>query len=139
MARTLSFHVHTPEEELVLDRVLRLRFETWDGHRGVLPGHEPGLALCHEGPIHVVTEDDHGHERERFFAAEEGICAVRPGSVHLITRWATEAPSLDLLIAIVERRSAFRRRVEDEARAVQKRHEVALQRALLRLQREPTA
>ena len=135
----MTFHVHTPEEELVLGGVLRLRFETWDGHRGVLPGHEPALALCREGPIHVVTEEERGGERERFFAAEEGICALRPGGVHLVTRWATEAPSLDLLLAIVERRSAFRRRVEDEARAVQKRHEVALQRALLRLQREPYA
>lgn len=138
MPRTLALHVHTPEEEMVLPGVVRLRFETWDGHRGVLPGHEPALALCLEGPIHVVSVDG-GDERERYIAAEEGLVRILPDAVHLITRWATEAPTIDLLLRLVERRTAFRRRVEDEARALGKRHEVALQRALIRLKREPYA
>ncbi|MBK8263238.1 MAG: hypothetical protein IPK80_18080 [Nannocystis sp.] len=133
----MTLVLHTPEEELRIERVRRLRFETDDGHRGVLPGHEPALALLQEGPLHVVTEGERGEEIEQHIAAEEGLVTIRQDEVHVVTRWAAQAPTLELLLAMVERRSAARRRIEDEARAFGHRHELALQRALLRLRRDP--
>lgn len=139
MTRTAPLHVHTPELAFTVERVLRLRFETWDGHRGVLPGHEPAVALVREGPVHVVTLGDDGLEHERHLACEEGLVDVGPAAIHLTTRWAAQAPTLAALLELVERRGDLRRRIEAEARAVAQRHEVALHEALVRLRRDPTA
>ncbi|MCB9703018.1 MAG: hypothetical protein H6711_14080 [Myxococcales bacterium] len=134
----MALHLSTPAREIVLPRVTSLRFETWDGHRGVLPGHTPAIALVHEGPllISALGEGDEG-EDERFLACEEGLATIAPDAVHIATRWATEAPTLEALEAIVARRSSFRRAVEEEARALEKRHETAIQRALASLKRDP--
>lgn len=139
MIRTVPLHVHTPELDFVVERVARLRFEGWDGHRGVLPGHEPGLARVCEGPIHLVTYDAQDREHERHLATEEGLLEIRPAALHLVTPWAALAPTLAALLTLVERRGSFRRRAAEEARALIHRHEVALHQALMRLRKDPAA
>ncbi|MEZ4385012.1 MAG: hypothetical protein R3A79_27020 [Nannocystaceae bacterium] len=144
MTRTMAIHLSTPARELVIPRALRLRFATWDGHRGVLPGHEAALALICEGPLHVAALADTPAADardeapvDRFLACEEGIATIEPDAVRIAARWAAEAASTEALMALVDQRARLRRRLEEEARALSRRHEIAVQEALSRLKRDP--
>ncbi len=134
---TMTVVVATPDRQRIIEDVVRVRFEAPDGHRGVLPGHEPALASLRSGAIHVTRRGERpGEELESFLASEGGLASISPTEVRLLSRWAAEEETLEALLARLERRAASRRRVEHEARAVLARHDAALRRALAALQRE---
>lgn len=132
---TMLVRVSTPRSELVHTRVLRLRFATDDGWRGVLPRHEPSRATLVPGPILLVVHEG-GVERLRWLATEGGLIVIDAGEVLIATRWATEADTLDELAAAVRERDQAREQIEVEARALAQRHELATRRALVALERK---
>lgn len=135
MKRTMQVHVSTPAERIDLAAVTHLRFTTFDGLRGVMPGHEPALAWICEAAIEVTIVDDAGAASERFLACEEGLARIGPGGVEIAARWAAEAATLEALRAQVDERARIRASIEAEARALARQREVALQEALNRLVR----
>lgn len=135
MVASMRVRVSTPRIELVHDEVLRLRFASDDGWRGVLPGHEPSRATLVPGPIAYVVGDAAG-ERTRWLATEGGLIVIDRSEIWIATRWATEAEELDSLSEAVAERDRAREQIELEARARAHRHEVAARRALIALERK---
>jgi F0F1-type ATP synthase epsilon subunit len=134
-ARTIVLRVSTPRLELVHSDVVSLRFVTDDGWRGVLPGHEPSRATLLPGPLAWVVHDQSG-DRFGWLATEGGLIVIDPTEVVIATRWATEADTLDELSEAVRVRDRVREQVEHEARELARRHELAVRRALIALERK---
>ncbi len=135
---TLVVRVSTPRVELHRPAVLRLRFASDDGWRGVLPGHEPSRASLLEGPIALV-EPAGPSERIRWLASEGGLITIDRREVLIATAWAVEADTLAELGEAVAARDRAREAIELEARALARRHELATRRALIALERKVVA
>nr|ACJ66830.1 ATP synthase F1 epsilon subunit [uncultured bacterium pSY1435] len=127
--------VSTPRLERIHTDVARLRFATDDGWRGVLPGHEPSRTTLVPGPIALVTREQAG-ERLRWLATEGGLITIGSAEVVITTRWATHSDTLEQLSEAVRVRDRAREQVELEARELARRHELAVRRALIALQRK---
>lgn len=134
-ARTMHVQVSTPAGPIALAGVTHLRFTTWDGLRGVMPGHEPAQALLCEAALEVTVVGDDGRPAERFIACEEGLLRIDREGVEIAARWAAEAATLEALAGLVDDRARARRALEAEARALARHREIALQEALSRLAR----
>jgi F0F1-type ATP synthase epsilon subunit len=128
----LSLIVSTPHASLELDALASVRFLTHDGWRGLWPGHEPGRASLHKGPIRCVDRD----QRVRWVATEGGVMLIDRRELRVLTRWAAVADTLGLLREQVEARDSERAHLETEARALARRHELATRRALMVLERK---
>jgi F0F1-type ATP synthase epsilon subunit len=133
--RSLRLEVSTPSGTLSLGPLASLRFATHDGWRGVWPGHEPGRASLHGGPIRLASVDG----EVRWLATEGGVILIERRRVRVLARWATTADTLTQLREQVEARDAERSRIEREAQAVGRRHEIATRRALMALERKVSA
>ena len=135
LARVMQLRVVSPTHELVVADVVQVRFDTGDGSRGVLAGHERATEQLREGGVYVRTRDD-GLERELFVATEGGMAVLGPREVVLVTSWAVQADTLTTLAELVRARAAERDRIDTEAKVLGHLHETALRRALVGLQRE---
>lgn len=151
---SLRLLISTPAGEEELPAVRALRFPAGDGLRGILPGHEPGRAMLREGPIRVVEAKADARPRQltiapadrelehegplRWLATEGGVVLIDRHTVRILTRWAAVADTLAGLRAQVEARDEERSRLEQEARILARRHELATRRALVALQRKVT-
>ncbi|MFO7561485.1 MAG: hypothetical protein R6X02_02480 [Enhygromyxa sp.] len=130
----MTLRVSTPASELELGPLCSLRFATVDGWRGIRPGHEPARASVRKGPIRCAASET----EVRWLATEGGLLLIDRHELRILTRWAEAADTLAQLRALVEARDAERARLEDEARALGHRHEVATRRALMALERKVT-
>lgn len=133
-ARTLRLVLDTPAAEEVLDDVTAVRLEGPDGHRGVLPGHEPAVTALLSGVIHV-RRGPAGAE-ELFVAIDGGVASIEAREVRVVTGWAGVSPSLTQLARVIEHRARHRALTDARSRERLERHEAALRRALARLERE---
>ncbi len=130
--RSFVLHVSTPGRELELGPLVALRFATGDGWRGVWPGHEPGRASLRRGPVRCTEPD----QRVLWLATEGGVILIDRLELRILTRWAATADTLAVLRELVEARDRERAQLEQEARALSRRHEVATRRALMALERK---
>lgn len=135
MSPTLTLRVLTPTTTTVIEDVTRLRLESPEGSRGVLPRHEPARLVLDPEPIEVVRHEG-DEERRSFVATEGGLAWIDREEVIVVSRWAASAADLEALLDVVRGRESVRREAEAEARAVAHGHEVATQRALAALRRE---
>jgi F0F1-type ATP synthase epsilon subunit len=135
MSRVMTVWVCTPAGPMILPGIRRLRLEATDGARGVLPGHERARLTFVAGPIELVEGPDDA-ERILYLATEGGVAQLEPSMITLVCRWAAQASSLPALREHVRARRAERAAVEQEARMVAHRHEIATRRALAGLRRE---
>ncbi|TPV96306.1 MAG: hypothetical protein B7733_05570 [Myxococcales bacterium FL481] len=139
--RTVTLDVITPLVAHELERVVHVRFDSGDGSRGVLPGHERATAYVREGAVTIRTlpsprDNKDLSPRESFVATDGGTLVIGPDRLVLLTSWAAVAGDLAELAAVVRTRTAHRERLETAARTLRARHETALRRALVRLERE---
>jgi F0F1-type ATP synthase epsilon subunit len=152
--KTMRLTVSTPGRELELESLVALRFMAEDGWRGVLPGHEPARARIRGGPVRCVELPAEGApaarpgapapdrlERAlagpvRWLATEGGVILIDRLELRILTRWAGTAESLARLRELVEARDRERERLEEQARTVATRHELATRRALVALERK---
>jgi len=126
--RTILLRIVTPEQVLLEERVVSLRFPGHDGSFGVLPRHGDMVALTESGLLLARTPD--GREISR--VVHDGFAEVRDDTVLVLTRAAEAPEEIDLERArqAAERargRLRSRRNDTDQARA-----EAALRRALMR-------
>lgn len=134
-ARTLTFEVLTPLCRIELGDVVHFRFDAGDGSRGVLAGHERATAYVRDGVVELRVAGG-AEATERFVATEGGMLVIEPARAVLVTSWAELADDLERLAASVRARSQARERIDMAARTLGARHETALRRALIRLERE---
>lgn len=130
----LTLELSTPARTLELGPLTGLRYATHDGWRGVWPQHEPGRASLRSGPVRLTWAD----AAIGWVATEGGVILIDRERVRILTRWAAVADTLVELRARVEARDLERNRLEREARALGRRHEVATRRALMALERKVT-
>lgn len=126
--------VSTPAHELEIGPLVSLRFTTHDGWRGIRSGHEPGRASVRKGPIRCAVSET----EIRWLATEGGLILIDRHELRILTGWAELADTLGRLRELVEARDAERAQLEEEARALGHRHEVAFRRALMALERKVT-
>jgi F0F1-type ATP synthase epsilon subunit len=127
--------VSTPDRTLELDPLVSVQFETHDGWRGIWPGHEPSRASLRTGPIRCASAGG----AVQWVASEGGVMLIDRQVARVLTRWAAVADTLASLREQVEARELERTRLEQEARAISHRYEVATRRALMVLERKITA
>lgn len=132
MAETLTLEVITPERA-VLDKVevKALIVPALDGLLGVLPGHAPLVAGLGIG---VVKYKEDGADRYTKMAITGGFLEVSDNHAVLVADAAEKADSIDLLRARQARDRAQARLRDRSALIDYARAELALQRALNRLQ-----
>lgn len=130
----LQVRVATPAHDIVFSEVACLRFESDDGARGVLPGHEPARALVEAGPLTITLADP--RRGVRYVATQGGLVWIDRDTVRIVSTWAAVAHDLDGLMDEVHRHDRERAQLEREARALAHRHEQATRRALARLSQD---
>lgn len=129
MASTFQLEIVTPERQVVDDRAEEMQIPGRKGYLGILPGHAP-----------LITELDVGEisyrrgQKTRYLAVAWGFAEVLPDRVIILAETAERAEEIDIERArqAVEKAQKHLRRSDpdvDFARA-----EVALKRALIRLQ-----
>lgn len=132
MADTLSLEVITPERA-VLDKVevKSMIVPALDGFLGVLPNHAPLVAGLGIG---VVKYKEAGSDRYTKLAITGGFLEVSDNRAVLVADAAEQAASIDLLRARQARDRAQARMRDRSALIDHGRAELALQRAVNRLQ-----
>ena len=66
--------------------------KTTDGDMGILPGHEPVLAIFVAGAIQVYCPD----ATREIFAVDGGFISVAPGRVSILSEYAATATEVSL-------------------------------------------
>jgi F-type H+-transporting ATPase subunit epsilon len=129
MSSTFQLEIVTPERQVVDDRAEEMQIPGRRGYLGILPGHAP-----------LITELDVGEisyrrgQKTHYLAVAWGFAEVLPDRVIILAETAERAEEIDVDRArqAVEKAQKHLRRTDpdvDFARA-----EVALKRALIRLQ-----
>ena len=125
----LQLQFVTPERAIVHDDVDEVEIPGEEGYFGVLPGHEPLLAMLRAGELWYRK----GAEKTYAFVAA-GFVEVLPDRVAIMAQAAEKADEID-----VQRAEAAKRRAEERlARPTSdmdfERARIALIRAISRLQ-----
>ncbi len=125
----IQLDIVTPERGVVSEAVDELVLPGSEGYLGVRPGHAPLLTTLTVGAI----EFRKGRDRA-FLAVSWGFAEVLPDRVAILAETAEKAEEID-----VERASRARERAENRLRNPDpdtdfRRAQVALQKALIRLQ-----
>lgn len=84
--------------------------KTVEGDIGILPGHEPVLAVIVPSGVEIYTEE---HNREIIVAVGHGFISVADGRVSILAEFAQLAEEITLEAAERERDEAWKR-LEDE-------------------------
>lgn len=78
------------------------------GDMGVLPDHEPVLAVLADGPLRIDTVAEEGGESEsRWFAVHGGFFSLDSNVMHILVEYTEMASEIDL-----ERAKAARERAQ---------------------------
>lgn len=126
----MTLYLQSPAGCEVIREVTSVRFDAPDGARGVQPGHEPAVALLRQGMASYRVG-----EALVYVASEGGMVWIDRDQVRLVSGWIAQAPTTSALVRLVQRRRQVRGRLEEHARRLAERHELATRRALARLSR----
>jgi len=127
---SIELEIVAPERQVVQQSVVAVSVPGENGYLGILPGHAPLLSVLKSGEL-SFTQDG----RTYYVAVNWGFVEVLPDRVVILAQTAERADEIDL-----SRAQRAKRRAEDRLRKVgdpeidMKRAEVALERALTRLQ-----
>jgi F-type H+-transporting ATPase subunit epsilon len=120
---TLKVAVVSAERELWSGEAKNVVAKTPEGEIGILPGHEPVLALLVEGPVRIEEVDG----RKLLVAVHGGFFSVDSDNVNVLAEVAEVAEDIDLA-----RAQAALARIQQGG--VTEDEEPALRRAELRIQ-----
>ncbi|MBI3016285.1 MAG: F0F1 ATP synthase subunit epsilon [Candidatus Tectomicrobia bacterium] len=129
MAEILSLQIVTPDRLVVEERVDEVTAPGTLGEFGVLPGHTPFLSSLGIGEVCYRK----GSERH-YLSIAWGYAEVEPESVTILAEIAEKAEEIDRERAEAARRRAEKRLAGGEDTVDFERAQVALQKALIRLQ-----
>ncbi|WP_099354575.1 F0F1 ATP synthase subunit epsilon [Fredinandcohnia onubensis] len=126
--KTVKVNVVTPDGPVYEADVEMVSAKAQSGELGILPGHIPMVAPLQVGAVRLKKEGN-----TELVAVSGGFLEVRPDQVTILAQAAETAKAID-----VERASEAKKRAEQRLQAKQdnvdfKRAELALKRAINRL------
>src|SRR5256886_17589684 len=121
----------TPEKQLLREKVVEVQLPGENGYLGVLPGHAP---LITELGIGELRYHHLGGQESLHLAVVRGFAEVLPDRVTVLAETAERAEEIDLQRAKDALARAAKRPAANDPNIDWDRANVALQRALIRVQ-----
>ncbi|WP_166243536.1 F0F1 ATP synthase subunit epsilon [Paenibacillus turpanensis] len=126
---TMLLEIVTPERKVFSEPVDMISVKGTEGELGILPNHIPLVTPLRIAPVKVTQNG-----REKTFAIGGGFMEVRKDKVSILAESAELPEEID-----IDRAKAARQRAEERLRQNQealdyKRAELALQRAMTRIE-----
>ncbi len=127
--KTIKVNVVTPDGPVVDAEVEMVSTKAKSGELGILAGHVPLVAPLDIAAVRLKN----GNETE-FVAVNGGFLEVRPDVVTILAQSAEKAETIDLARAQAAKARAEQRLAEHQANVDAQRAELALKRAVNRIQ-----
>src|SRR6266699_524236 len=131
MPEAIELVIVTPEKQLLRGKAVDLQMPGENGYLGILPGHAP---LMTELGIGELSYHDGGGKESKHIAIIRGFAEVLPVRVTILAETAERAEEIDLQRAKDALGRAEKRLAANDANIDWDRANVALQRALIRIQ-----
>lgn len=90
MATSLSVHIVTPERKVFSGSASEVVLPAWEGETGVLPDHDPLLALLRAGTCTVAST-----EGAKVWVVGRGFAEIGPDAVTILTSTAVAPKDID--------------------------------------------
>jgi len=129
LPESIHLEIVTPERRMISEVADEVVLPGSEGSLGVLPGHTPLLTTLGIGELMYRRGGD-----RRYLAIAWGFAEVLPDRVSVLAEIAERAEGIDRERAAAARDRAMQRLRERTAETDFKRAQVALQKALIRLQ-----
>lgn len=129
MPAALQFEIVTPERLVAQGTAEEIQIPGKNGYLGILPGHAPLLTELGVGEISYRSGRDSGH-----LAVAWGFAEVLPTKVTILAESAERAEEIDLARAEKAKDRAEQRLREAKEGTDFERCQVALERAMIRIQ-----
>jgi len=129
LPESIHLEIVTPERRMVSEVADEVVLPGSEGSLGVLPGHTPLLTTLGIGELMYRRGGD-----RRYLAIAWGFAEVLPDRVSILAEIAERAEGIDRERAAAARDRALQRLRERTAETDFKRAQVALQKALIRIQ-----
>src|SRR5689334_15392898 len=131
MPDAIDLVIVTPEKQLLREKVAGVQMPGENGYLGVLPEHAP---LMTELGIGELSYHDRGGKESNHIAIIRGFAEVLPDRVTILAETAERAEEIDLQRAKEALARAEQRLAANDPNIDWDRANVALQRALIRIQ-----
>ena len=131
MPDAIELVIVTPEKQLFRERVPDVEMPGENGYLGILPGHAP---LMTELGIGELSYHQAGGKESTNFAIVRGFAEVLPDRVTILAETAERAQEIDLQRAKDALARAEKRLAANDPNIDWDRANIALQRALIRIQ-----
>jgi len=131
LPETIELVIVTPEKQLLREKVVEVQLPGENGYLGVLPGHAP---LITELGIGELRYHDLGGKESAHLAVVRGFAEVLADRVTVLAETAERAEEIDLQRAKDALARAEKRLASNDPNIDWDRANVALQRALIRIQ-----
>jgi F-type H+-transporting ATPase subunit epsilon len=125
----IQLDIVTPERAVLSEAVDELILPGSEGYLGVRPGHAPLLTTLKIGKIQIRK----GNE-QRVLAVSWGFVEVLPDRVSILAETAERAEEIDVDRAVRAKERAEKRLKSDDPDTDFRRAQVALEKALIRIQ-----
>jgi F-type H+-transporting ATPase subunit epsilon len=90
MAKTFHLEIVTPDGPTFKGEVDALVLPAWEGQLGVLPGHEPEVAVMKPGALRYTVAG-----KQEWLAISGGFVQIEPASVVVLAETAELADAID--------------------------------------------
>lgn len=129
LPESITLDVVTPDKRLCALQVDEVVLPGSEGSLGVLPGHAPLLTALDVGPLMYRRGND-----RQYLAVAEGFAEVLPDRVTVLAHIGERAEEIDTGRAEKARERALERLKSRDAETDFKRAQLALQKAVIRIQ-----
>lgn len=126
---TILLRVITPERVFYENQVKMVEFNTTEGEIGVLPGHIPLTVIIKPGVLDITEEDG-----DKAAALHAGFAEILPDKVTILAEIVEWPDEIDESRALAAKERAEERLHDKMAETDIARAELALQRAIVRIQ-----
>lgn len=130
MAKALRLRVLTPGRTVLDEEIEFLVLRAVGGEMGILPGHEPCAVRLEPGAMQVYEN----HRPVSALAVVGGFATVQDNEVVVMTPVAERPEELEAVLKRMEAERAESRRNEQLADFEMQRMEIALRRALVKME-----
>ena len=90
MAKTFHLEIVTPDGPAFKGEVDALVVPAWEGQLGVLPGHEPEVAVMKPGALRYSRDG-----KDEWLAISGGFVHIEPATVVVLAETAEQAEAID--------------------------------------------
>lgn len=126
---TILLRVITPERVFYENQVKMVEFNTTEGEIGVLPGHIPLTVIIKPGVLDITEEDG-----DKTAALHAGFAEILPDKITILAEIVEWPDEIDESRALAAKERAEERLHDKMAETDIARAELALQRAIVRIQ-----